>query len=302
VQAKKIPGYVAARPFHPVTPARAGDPEGLTRGKADAIREHVGERLDLVVHTTPFSSSLTAVASRRYCTETSLLLVEAEWSGRRLPKVPGMDGALWCRFRVHDREWLQRLIDHRDPDWGPEYAFQHRLLHWGTQNWGGLTWSLSCEGTPLYCCDVDAFLPEEPDDLTEDLYLHILSFTPQPASAASEPEPAPAPAPEPEPEPEPESQPQLVGTETRSGRAPATDSDGAEGRDPSIGRCVTCGTRLSIDAFSLSVAESRGGIALVPCGGCGDRHMVRIANETERRRGQARFQVVQSPTSSGGAL
>ncbi|MBD0742220.1 hypothetical protein [Streptomyces sp. CBMA152] len=126
----------------------------------------------------PFSPELFGVSSRHPHSEAVLQLVEAEWSDDIIPEVRGTDGSLFLRFRLDNEEFLQQLIDHRDPDGGPELAFRRRILHWGTQNWGGLTWTLSAQGTHLYCCDVDVFLPEEPVEVTEDLYLHVLSFDP----------------------------------------------------------------------------------------------------------------------------
>ncbi|MFE2215387.1 hypothetical protein ACFW93_25970 [Streptomyces canus] len=293
MRSEKIPGYAAARLYYSVSPARAGDPEALTRSKADALRARVGADLELRVETTPFSPELFGVSSRGPYAKAFLRLVEAEWSDDVLPRVRGMDGSLFLRFRLDDREFLQQLIDHRDPEWDPELAFRRRILHWGRQNWGGLTWTLSAGGTHLYCCDVDVFLPEEPQEVTEDLYLYVLSFDPVAYQRAWSDEAG----------------------EDRQGRGGLDEPVGHDGadraadprsgpgtaaraEDPRVGRCIDCGTWLRLPSTLLAVIDEAGGTAIVPCTGCAKGHLVRISSASDRRLGGLRFEMLPPPDPS----
>ncbi|MFG2796903.1 hypothetical protein [Streptomyces pseudovenezuelae] len=274
MRSEKIPGYAAARLYYPVTPARSGDPEALTRDKADALRACVGTELELRVENTPFSPELFGATSRSPYTKAVVRLTQADWSDGLLPQVHGMDGSLFLRFRLEDSAFLQRLIDHRDPDWDPELAFRRRILHWGTQNWGGLTWTLSAGATHLYCCDVDVFLPEEPQEVTEDLYLYVLSFDPV-AYARARPEEA---------------------EDARRGREGLDDAAAAPpAEDPRVGRCIGCGTWLTLPSGMLAVLDEPGGMAIVPCTGCGEGRMVRINSASDRRLGGVRYEMVPPP-------
>ncbi|MBP2047615.1 hypothetical protein J2Z21_000537 [Streptomyces griseochromogenes] len=305
MRSEKIPGYAAARLYYSVSPTRAGAPEALTRSKAEALRAHVGDHLELRVDSTPFSSQLFGASQRYPYAEATLRLVEAEWSDDLNPQVRGMDGSLFLRFRLDDRRFLQQLIDHRDPDWGPELAFRRRILHWGTQNWGGLTWTLSAGGTHLYCCDVDVFLPEEPEEVTEDLYLFILSFDPvayehalsetggEAEDGRREPDEPVEPA---EPDvPVEFVDPGQADEAVDSPLVPATSSASARDEDPHIGRCTDCGTRLRLPSALLTVVEETGGTAILSCTGCRKGQMVRIASASDRRLGGARFEVLTPP-------
>ncbi|MFJ9154111.1 hypothetical protein ACIRP7_40080 [Streptomyces sp. NPDC102270] len=293
MRSEKSPGYAAARLYYPVSPARAGDPEALTRSKADALRACVGADLELRVETTPFSPELFGVSSRGPCAEAVLRLVEAEWSDHVLPQVRGMDGSLFLRFRLDDSEFLQQLIDHRDPDWDPELAFRRRILHWGTQNWGGLTWTLSAGGTHLYCCDVDVFLPEEPQEVIKDLYLYVLSFDPVAYACARSDEAG-------------EAQRGRGGLDQsvvpdradRPADPPGDPGTAAPAEDPRIGRCVDCGTWLTLPSSMLAVLDGPGGTAVVPCTGCGKGRLVRISSASDRRLGGVRYEMLPPPDPS----
>ncbi|MFI6463196.1 hypothetical protein [Streptomyces sp. NPDC050528] len=293
MRSEKIPGYGSARLYYSVSPTQVGDPEALTRNKAEALLAHVGGDLELRVENTPFSPQLFGVTRRSPYAEATLRLVEAEWSDDLIPQVRGMDGSLLLRFRLDDRQFLQQLIDHRDPDWGPELALRRRILHWGTQNWGGLTWTLSADGTHLYCCDVDVFLPEEPEEVTRDLFLFVLSFDPvayarvfsdADGEAGDDPD-----------EPAESSQAEEP-TDSRLGETAPSES--VRDEDPYIGRCTDCGTRLRISFAVMTVIEEAGGTAILACTGCGKRQMVRIAGASERLLGGVHFEVLMPPDLS----
>lgn len=303
VRSEKIPGYAAARLYYSVSPDRAGDPEALTRGKAEALRAHVGADIQLLVENTPFSPHLFGTSSSHPYAEATLRLVEAEWSDDLIPRVRGMDGSLCLRFRLDDRAFLQQLIDHRDPDVDPEIAFRYRFLHWGWQNWGGLTWTLSAGGTHLYCCDVDVFLPEEPEEVTEDLYLFVVSFDPVAYARAMSDTGAGGGTREERGESRepgeldaPEGPDEAVGP-GRSGESAEARREPAD-QDPHIGRCTDCGTRLRLLSALLTMVEEAGGTVILGCTGCGKGHMVRIASASDRRTGADRFEVLKPPDPS----
>jgi hypothetical protein len=287
VRSEKIPGYAAARLYYSVSPARAGDPEALTRSKADALRACAGADLELRVETTPFSPELFGVSSRGPYTRAVLRLVEAEWSDGVLPHVRGMDGSLFLRFRLDDSEFLQQLIDLRDPDWDPELAFRRRILHWGAQNWGGLTWTLSAGGTHLYCCDVDVFLPEEPQEVTEDLYLYVLSFDPVAYARAWSLD-----AGEAQRGREGLDEPVVSDTAERPAEPPSDPGTAAPAEDPRVGRCVDCGIWLTLPYTMLAILDESGGMVIVPCTGCGTGRMVRVSSASDRRLGGVRYEMV----------
>ncbi|MFF4029845.1 hypothetical protein ACFYZ2_08730 [Streptomyces sviceus] len=293
MRSEKIPGYAAARLYYSVSPARSGDPEALTRSKADALRARVGADLALRVETTPFSGELFGVSSRGPYTRAVLRLVEAEWSDAVLPGVRGMDGSLFLRFRLDDRDVLQQLIDHRDPDWDPELAFRRRILHWGSQNWGGLTWTLSAGGTHLYCCDVDVFLPEEPQEVTEDLYLYVLSFDPVLYARAWSDE-----AGEARRDREGLDGPVVPATAGRPAGEPGDPGTAAPDEDPRVCRCIGCGRWLTLPSAMLAVLDEPGGMAIVPCAECGTGRMIRVSSASDRRLGGVRYEMVPPPDTS----
>ncbi|QTD95863.1 hypothetical protein [Streptomyces cyanogenus] len=302
MRSEKIPGYAAARLYYSASPVRAGAPE-LTRSKAEAIRAHVGADIELRVESTPFSPHLFGTARSHPYAEATLRLVAAEWSDDLIPEVRGTDGSLLLRFRLDDRVFLQQLIDHRDPDWDPELAFRRRILHWGMQNWGGLTWTLSSGGTHLYCCDVDVFLPEEPEEVTEDLYLYVVSIDPVAYARARSDGDTPGADQEACGASRPADGPDALDEAVEPGRAdepaeadarcePAGSSAYAGYEDQHIGRCTDCGTRLRLLSALLTMVEEAGGMVSLGCTGCGKGHMVRIASASERRMGGDRFEVL----------
>ncbi|MER7455484.1 hypothetical protein [Micromonospora sp. NPDC126480] len=269
--------YVGVRLFYPVRPEQPGSPAALTAVTAGVLREYLGQDLDLVVLSTPYPHvRYSATAATPYAS-TRLRLAAAEWKPSDGTPVDEADGSLLLEFRATDRMFLRDLVDRRDVDYGLSEAFQRKSVHWGTQNWGGLTFRFEDAGRLLYCCDVDVFASGDVAELDGRIFVFAVSVDPTHPNATTS----------------------VRWTRTELPAAAPAPTRDQEAQDDvttvHVGVCLHCGDELTVPRSLYDVSARHGGQAIVPCPQCNRNQLLRVLGDAEARRQGHRFEVIDGP-------
>lgn len=279
--------YLGVRLFYPVAPPDDLSPEALTMSKAEAIVARQGDRLALAFDATPFPSTAFDPSSYRPYARGEAKLDRADLAGVCTPAVPNADGLLTLSFKTDDVSLLQALVDRRDPDLTHTTAFERRLMHWGTQNWGGLTLSLVHGVSTLLRCDLDVFAPEEvPGARPCPLFISAVSVDPQvePAKPAVK---------------------SVDGVTDVSQDVPRDSTHvtpegdvsqvGVEENLVTIARCTECGGRFTVkESFLKALSSSGPNLIVAACNGCGRGASIRQLEPAERQRAGVSYEVLDS--------
>lgn len=283
--------YLAARLFYSIHPGNRLLSEALTCEKAQRFVSNVGRRFTLRFDVTPFPLHQSSPGHLTLLTTTPGVLKEAVWSSEPRHQIEASDGNLDLWFEVENDETIYQLCDRRDPDWDPREAFERRIAHWGTQNWGGLTIAILLGEKQLYRCDIDVFSVDDSDLLSNSIRFFAISFDPERYGNGSN---------------------DLTGIEDQQGgigqdpqqdgAAEPQDNARAGGRSdpelaPSIGghsiRCLQCGAKIDASLAAAASRLSGGGesLMLVSCPRCLCRYQVRVLSGHDQLRTGIKYEV-----------
>jgi hypothetical protein len=258
--------YLAGRLFPSVNPPNSLFPEALTHDKAQRFLEAIGRDFELIFDTTPLPLYASSPQHLVRLVTSSAHLLDATWTPTTSGPIPTSDGNLNLRFSVSDRQAVTALCDRRDPDWGQHAAYERRIVHWGTQNWGGVSVSFVFDTRQLFRCDVDVFCVDDSDLLSDTLHIYLVSLTPTASNAHANDDPAERKASE----------------EELSSPASTKDMSNSQ----ATVRCLRCGGGIDVSLALLANSIGRESIILIGCPDCDARYKVRaFAREHQLRSG-----------------
>ena len=152
----QAPMYVSARFFYSLAPASPSAPAAMTRRRAESILAKKDAVLDIDVKATPFPLHSCSIEQEQPYARTRALVRSAEWTTRTPTKDVPADGELLLSWRFPNESSFS--------SWSTDATRTSRLRRHckpiqctGSQNWGGLTIGIGCQGAPLYRFDVDVF-------------------------------------------------------------------------------------------------------------------------------------------------
>jgi hypothetical protein len=284
--------YIGARPFFRIVPKHPSLPESMTQEKGQRIARHQHKDFELVFDTSPRFREKDGLPEYSRYTSSTASLLGVEWSATdSTSPVPEADGMLTFEFLVHDLDCLKLLCDRRDPRYSHTHALQNRTVHWGLQDWGGLTLEIRRNDTQLYRCDVDVFAPEDTEQLSHIVYVFAISMDPVKFSDSRREDIQHVVL-----EPSTDSPPTGFGTllkkyllapilwAFRGLRKSPEPMDRPLGNDINVGKCLKCGSNLMLEEAYVKLSEHQPTVALVPCAGCGEAAMVKFLTADERKR------------------
>lgn len=284
--------YLAARLFYPVDAGSALLPEALTREKARRFEGQIGKVFTLHFDLTPFPLHRSDGSRLMPVTTIAAELRETTWTpaatadpgARELDLLDALDGQLDLVFESADHDGIVLISDRRDPDQDATRAFERRIRHWGTENWGGLTVVISLAGEQLYRCDADAFAIDDSDLLSGIIHFSALSFDPDTYGKAAASPAGPA-----ETVSDPGNAAPRHGSAEAAGRA---DPDARSRETGEIVRCMRCGNGLDIGLAALSgFLVHSDTIVNTFCSSCGYRYQVRVLNQRDQLRTGTKYAV-----------
>jgi hypothetical protein len=267
--------YVAGRLFYPVNPDDPRQPEALTAAKAASLLAVEGTDLTLDVDLTPFPSHRFDAESHRPLATGTATVLSATWKPIDDPRIPAGDGSLTMAVLLEPEDFAQVLLDYRFPEGGQQEALARRLVNWGTQNWCGLTLSISRGAKRLLRMDIDVYGPEELPTMPVTAQLYAVSVDPDRADEPADPKPMNA-----------------VG-----GATDETATGTAEAKMVQVCVCHRCGSGITVPTDFLDAAVALGdpnseSIMLLPCAECGTRHSVRKLSPADRHRRGVSYEVM----------